>query len=363
MSSQFHGLAIGNGNSNYLQVLGLANITDTAYLTDWQDSGGNWHAGFALPVPSDYPKGHFFQLTTGVGNSNYLQVLGAGEDGNPYLVSWQDGSGKWHGGMPLPKPSGYSGGPLVTGIGNSNYLQVIGARVESSPYLVAWQDNGGNWHAGMPLPNPSGYAGGFQQLATGNGNDHFLQVVGVGNDGNAYLVTWQNAQGQWSPGFALPKPSGYSGTFTQLATGVGNGNFLQVLGIGTDGNAYLAAWQDNGGNWHPGFALPKPSGYNGTFAKLVTGIGNSNYLQVFGIGSNGVAYLVSWQDSGGNWHGGLTLPQPSGYNGSFSQLAAGNGNSHYLQVVGTDAQGNVYLVSWQDSEGKWHAGFELPRAS
>ncbi|VEB41049.1 Uncharacterised protein [Chromobacterium violaceum] len=75
MSSQFHGLAIGNGNSNYLQVLGLANITDTAYLTDWQDSGGNWHAGFALPVPSDYPKGHFFQLTTGVGNSNYLQVL------------------------------------------------------------------------------------------------------------------------------------------------------------------------------------------------------------------------------------------------------------------------------------------------
>jgi len=97
----FSAVAVGDGNDELLQVIGLGLGDGLPYLT-WLDNGGStWHWYGALPNPNSVP---FKALATGNGNGGSLQVILLGrDDGLPYLI-YQTTSGHWIWGGLLPDP-------------------------------------------------------------------------------------------------------------------------------------------------------------------------------------------------------------------------------------------------------------------
>jgi hypothetical protein len=74
----------------------------------------------------------------------------------------------------------------------------------------------------------------FAALALHQGNSRNLQLVGVGDDGVLYLAAWQShATGVWT----VPDTNVLAfqtGTFSAFALASGNSDRLQVLGLGAD---------------------------------------------------------------------------------------------------------------------------------
>jgi len=250
---------------------------------------------------------------------------------------------------------------LVTGVdsgpSNPGTLQVIGlGATDGFAYLPVWQDTSGTWHQAGILP---GQGVPYSALVTGIsvGGLGKLQVIGLGaNDGHAYVAAFQDTTGNWYAGGPMPNQTI---AYSQLVTGVGNStNPLQLIGLGaSDGFAYLVSYQDTGGTWHPGGVLP---GQSRRYSFLVAGKGNGGQLQVIGKGaSDGILYLADYQDSGGNWHASGSLPNSSP---GFSALAPANGNNGNLNLIGLgSSNGELYIADWQDSNnGNWHAAGVLP---
>ncbi len=359
--TRFSQLISGAGNAGSLQLLALGG--HHASLADWQDTTGRWQRGG--PLPDQTVK--FAALTTGVGVSNgasALQIVGLGaNDSLAYLATWQDSGGKWHSGGPLPnqtvKLSALTTGTGVTRGGSA--LQVVGLGAHDGlAYLAAWQDGGGNWHGGGPLANQTVKLSALTMGVGVTDGGSALQVVGLGaNDGLAYLAAWQDGGGNWRDGGPLPNQAVKLSALT-MGVGVSNGAAaLQVVGLGAnDGLAYLAAWQDGAGTWHNDHLdrLPHQTVKFSALTIAVGADGGSAALQVIGLGANdGLGYLAAWQDAGGNWQGGGPLP---GQTVKVSSLVTGAGFSNgapALQVFGLRASDSrPLLVGWQDSTGKWH---------
>ena len=347
----------------------------------------------------------FSSLTVGLGNletfsskensaKNYLEAstvwLGVGAKSKAGVVGFMAGPGRQRhlesgdpapGARPRQRYFAARGG-----VGNGGNLQVIGLAFDATPFLVAWQNNiTGYWYSPGSL-RLSGVNARYSQLATGPGNglpvtgdavpgetiyQNTLQLIGLGaNDGLAYLAAWQDNSGNWTSKDLL---LAYGNKYSQLVTGVGNNNYLQIIGLGLDGFAYLAAWQDNGGFWHAttsngaDFQLP---GQTAPLSQIYAGRGASA-LQVIGLSQiGGLPYLAGWQDGSGSWHPGRPLDGPGG-GIAFSQLAVGysglsNGDvltaaDAPLQLIGLGAEnGFAYSAAFLDSQGVWHPGIELP---
>jgi len=167
-----------------------------------------------------------------------LQVVWAGSDG----VNW---NAKDSNNFPL-------GGTIAAlAVGGNATLQALVLDQNGVPYL-AWDasGNGTNFvtyaeNSGM-LPNQNNI--GFSALAAASGNQGNLQVVGIGKtDGLPYLFWQDAASGSWSGCYQLPIDTSAPG-LSDLCTGMGSQQYLQVGYLGTDGKVYVN-WQDTNGNW------------------------------------------------------------------------------------------------------------------
>src|SRR5665213_1261015 len=156
-----------------------------------------------------------------------------------------------------------------------------------------------------PLPYPTD----FIEITSANGNSSNLQVVTLGKDGQVYLAAWQCAvTGVWKIqstnilSFVQPH-------YFQLVLAPGADGQLQLLGLHDNSDPakyqgiYLLAWQDKGGGWHPpgnhwdGAVRPKWQ-----FTAFDVSIGADGALQVIGLGLNQEAYIAAYQTSNGHWH-------------------------------------------------------------
>lgn len=297
-------------------------------------------------------------LATGTNIRGELQVLGVGAaDGFAYLAKWQDTGGGWHPGGILPG-QGVRFSTLAVGVasgGRNADLQVVGLGAgDGFAYLAGWQDTGGVWQPGGPLP---GQGVRYSALVAGNGaTTNSLQIIGLGaSDGFAYLAAWQDTGGSWHPGGILP---GQSTRLSSVYVRAGNNGRLQVVGIAAGtGQAFLAGWQDNGGTWQAGGPLPFQSP---GFTTLALGNGDRGNLQAIGTGLDGLLYLAAWQDQGGTWHAGGILP---GQGRAFSSVAVGRGNQSQLQVIGLGSDHVATPMNWQNTGGVWNVISGAPALS
>jgi hypothetical protein len=388
-------LAPAVGADGKLQVLAVAsNGSNTVaqgavYLRCWQNEADGWHLGG--PLPTAITLGTVLShVTSAICYGGHLEVFALDYDGNALLPCWQEGNTwKPSGALPAP-PSGVTAhqySALTVAMGNTMNnsgasapaLQVIGLGSDDyQPYLVAWQTLQGSYSAAnasdYALSNPSGKS--YASLAAGAGWTSLtgsqapaLQLVALGTDGNVYLPCWQDQFGAWHSGTSSPFANPAPCSQLILATGYDHGNqVLQAIGLGTNGVAYLVQWQDEGGTWLATNPFAKGSQslqpvLTRTFAMLAAGRHFDNLL-IVGYGTDQNVYLIAWQDSTGIWHQGddrftsaYALPVPTGLP-QLTQIFVAPGNGGRAQVIGLDKNGLAQLVCWLDDVA--HSGGFLP---
>jgi hypothetical protein len=78
---------------------------------------------------------------------------------------------------------------------------------------------------------------------------------------------------------------------------------------------------------------------------------------VIGLGAfDGLPYLVSSQDGNGNWNAGFQLPSAGV---PLSGLTVGRGANSTLQVLGLGSDELIYQASVEEVDSSWHAGAGL----
>ena len=361
-ATTYSAIVLGQGNTNNgqnaLQVVGLGASDGFAYLPVWQDASGTWYQTGILPGQGT----KFSALVTGRASGTglgKLQVIGLGaNDGLAYVAAYQDLNGNWYAGGALPQ-SGTTYKQLVaaTGSCSSHPLQVVGlGAADGIPYLVAFQDTNGNWSASAQALGTTA----FSSISVGYGNGGNLQLFGVrASDGLPLLSAFQNNTNgacAWQNAGSIPAPSAIA---TKLIQVNGNHGNLQVLGIrASDAHAYLPYWQDSDGNWNAGGPIPD-GGY--ALTALAGAQGNSSYLQLWGLGTDGTPRMIAWQNGSGTWGGVGTAPI---YLAGLTSIAMGNGNNNNVQVIGLGVNNHIILASFQDSgSGTWYAGNDLTPSS
>jgi hypothetical protein len=171
--------------------------------------GANWSAAAV-------PAGFYYKVAALVSGNPFgaLQAFLLDQSGNPYLVWDTSGTGSnWvpfdSGRLPAElNPQSLQFSMMAGAKGSDGNLQVVGISA-GLPYLI-WQDTaGGNWHhyenpqgQGMQLPD-SNPMNSLLDLAMGIGNQGFLQVGYIGQDGNIYL-NWQDQNSGWHWSGPLP---------------------------------------------------------------------------------------------------------------------------------------------------------------
>jgi hypothetical protein len=129
------------------------------------------------------------------------------------------------------------------------------------------------------------------------------QLIGIGNQSprHAYLIAWHQLwhgiEG-WHDGPGEFAGQTRSSDYVQIATGNGNVGFLQVIGLGSDGIVRWIAFQDGDANLNPN-RPPPPGGWVLSppgvlpYTQVAVTNGNDQYLQVVGAGKDGLAYHVA----------------------------------------------------------------------
>jgi hypothetical protein len=243
-----------------------------------------------------------------------LQVIGLGTDFYPRVIAYQDNAGAWHASGQVLETT-YKLSTITVGYGNQGNLQVYGLSDDptypSAGVFAGFQDRSScSWTGGAGLLNVYFR---YHDLVQVNGNDGNLQVLGLPisvappfsrTSFAPYVATWQDSDGNWSPGPPGPVASNFSPVLASFAAAQGNGGNLQVWGLGTDALPHMVAWQDSSGTWHNVGSLPQ---YNTSLSDLIMGHGNGGNIEVIGLGTNQHIALISVQDSGGNWSAGEDL--------------------------------------------------------
>lgn len=323
----------------------------------------------ALALSSTALATTYSSIVLGQGNTNSgqnaLQVIALGTDGHAYLPVWQDNNGNWTqtGILPGQGTTLYSQLAAARASGSAlGKLQVFGlGQSDGQAYVVAYQDNNGNWYAGGKLPQ-SGAA--YTQLvaAAGTCSSHPLQVFGLGaSDGLAHLVAFQDTNGNWSSSNLVLGSQPYS----SISIGYGNGGNLQVFGVGeSDHLPHLAGFQNDGGttgqcDWGTPGMMPAPSP---AALQVVQVNGNHGNLQVLGLAmANEQPYVEYWQDSSGNWYAGGSIPTPGT---AVSAMAAAQGNGGNLQLWGIGASDELgHMLAFQNQSGTWSSVGTVPTYS
>jgi hypothetical protein len=173
-----------------------------------------------------------------------------------------------------------------------------------------------------------------------NGGDS-LQVIGLGSDGYAYVPVWQGG-GPWYTHGILP---GQSTQFQQLVAARGSNATLQVIGLGTNGLPYVAAYQASTGIWYAGGSIPSDGTHYTQLAVMHGGCGSAP-LQLLGVGTDGHVHLVADQDTAGTWHSASGI---LGGNATYTRLTLGLGNQWTIQVFAEDPTAHPYFIGWQSS--------------
>ncbi len=311
---QFSALATGPGNGGSLQVVLIGAKDSLPYLI-YQTTSGNWIWHGKLPDPNGV---QFSAVAAGPGNNGYLQVILIGaKDSLPYLI-WQDGGGGWNWAGQRLDPNGVRFSAIAAGPTLKQaftYLEVVGIGATDQLANLIWQDRDGKWTwwgpmccTNVPLKAIAGDSANFSYYAYGC-NEWAVPwiLIGLGaNDGLPYAYYINNEDycaGNLYRG-QLPDPGV---PFSALAMGDGNNQWVQVIGLGaSDGLPYLI-WADDTGNWYWHGQLPDPGV---PFSAIATGTGNGGSLQVILIGANdGLPYLI-YQTTSGTWYWHGKLPDP-----------------------------------------------------
>ena len=289
-----------------------------------------------------------------------LHIAGVGSDGKLWHTM-RASDGAWTPNFGSIATQSKGGPPsfsaVACGSDNPDWLQVVGLGSDGKLWhTIRYQD--GTWTPNFGSIATQSKGGPPSFSAVGCAGALGLQVVGLGSDGKLWH-TIRNDNGTWTPNFGsiATQSKGGPPSFSAVACGSDNPDWLQVVGLGSDGKLWHTIRNDNG-TWTPNFGSIATQSKGGPPSFSAVGCAGSSGLQVVGLGSDGKLWHTIRNDNG-TWtpNFGSIATQSKGGPPSFSAVACGSDNPGWLQVVGLGSDGKLWLTI-RNPDGTWTPDFD-----
>jgi hypothetical protein len=238
---------------------------------------------------------------------------------------------------------------------NDFMTQVVGisSAVPSQGIVAAMQNSGspsGSWNAALfPLTAlPKNVPLDKVIVTVGNSRS---DVIGLGGDGQIYRLGNQEHFDQWNEGGGLLSQQATFAKTLGLNTCSAFAVAPQVFAVNTNGQAWVAAYQDGSNAWHPGFALPNQCGNTYQSISARPDLSSDGINHAIGLTTEGLACELALQDCTNRNYGAATWAPGAGALGSptglpsFTQLMLITGDdANVFHVIGLGSDGSVWDV-------------------
>jgi hypothetical protein len=285
--SSFVGIAAGSADTLSVQIVGLG--TDNQLWHTIRFPNGTWQAAFGLIESQSSGGPTSFTAGSCAGAGQALQVMGLGSDGQLWHTI-RNPDGTWQAEFGLVESQSTGGPPafvaITCGSADDQSLQVVGVGTDDNLWHTI-RNPDGTWQPEFGLVESQSAGGPANFVAvSAAGAGLALHVVGLGNNGSLWH-TIRNADGTWQPAFGLieSQSAGGASNFAAVACGSADGQALQVVALGNDGNLWHTVRFPDG-TWQANFGLIESQSGGGPPAfDAVSCAGAGQALQVAGVGT------------------------------------------------------------------------------
>jgi hypothetical protein len=302
------------------------------------------------------------------GTYQHQAAFFVGSNGSAYIDAWSQSTGnwQWNGLGTYPGVTLAGGGGAITWpdtSGTYQHQEAFFIGVDGSAYIDWWNQSINNWQwnglGTYPGVRMVGGAG-ATTWRDSSGTYQHQAVFFVGSDGNAYVDAWNQALGNWQWN-SLGRPATLAAGAGAIAWLDSSGTYENqaVFFVGADGNEYVDQWNQAIGNWQWSLGATNPG------VPVVGGAGAETWPDSSGtyqrqagffVGSDGRAYVYAWNQAGQyfQWNGLGSYPGATMIGGSGAiSWPDGTGSYQHQVVFFIGADGNAYIDWWNQSIGNW----------
>jgi hypothetical protein len=285
----------------------------------------------------------------------FIDLFGAKDDGRVYTASWR-GSNPWGGWAQVGKTGTAIFNQLtpMTAVSSAlGFIDVFGVDTHGFVNTASWRGNGwGGWSpvaSNVTFPQHTPIAG----VSSAPG---FIDLYGVANpagnqkEGAVVTAFWRGDANGWF-GWAKVRDDSFP-KGTPIAAVSSAPGFIDLFAVKDDGLVYSTFWRSDGNGWGGWYRLPQ----NRTFSKLtpIAAVSSApGFIDVFGVGTDGLVYTASWRGKWGGWSPVLTnndqhFPQ-------LTPIAAVSSALGLIDLFAIAGDGLVHTASWRGSNpwGGW----------
>lgn len=234
------------------------------------------------------------------------------------------------------------------------YVQVLGigaGKNAGQPAVAAMQKSAsaqGDWQSAyLPLTGPTAPAALVDLTVCAGYNA--TEAVGLGSDGNIYLVGEQTEDQKWTAGAGMLTQNQKTTTFLPGTLSSCLLNTTTILALSSKNIPWVAAYRDQKQVWQPGYGLPSSIVSNFQSIAARPDLSSAGTVHAIGLTSDGNACEVSTASGSGtgsgNWTAGEGLLGSTTGLPTFAQLLLVTGDAAMnFHVIGLGTDNSVWDI-------------------
>jgi hypothetical protein len=239
---------------------------------------------------------------------------------------------------------------------SSNLLDAFAVGTDHKVYTAAWAPGDASWQGWWSILNFV-TAPGTSVYAVSRA-PNYLDIFAVGTDHGVYTAAWAPGDTSWKGWWRVGNLTVAPGT---SVFGISRSlNHLDIFAVGSDQGIYTAAWEpDFTDGWHGWWRIQSGSAAPGT---TVFGVSReTDYLDIFAVGSDQGIYTASWQPSFTGWHGWERIQ--SGVAAPGTSVSAVSRSPGFLDIFCVGADLGTYTAAWAPGDTAWQGWWRIQNGS
>ena len=239
---------------------------------------------------------------------------------------------------------------------SANFLDAFAVGTDHKIYTAAWEPTFTGWEGWWGILNFE-TAPGTSVFAVSRA-PNYLDIFAVGTDHGVYTAAWAPGDTTWKGWWRVGNLTVAPGT---SVFGISRSlNHLDIFAVGSDQGIYTAAWEpDFTDGWHGWWRIQNGSAAPGT---TIFGVSrDTDYLDIFAIGTDYGIYTASWEPSFSGWKGWtriLNLPAAPGTSVTGVSRSAG-----YMDIFAVGADQGIYTAAWAPGDTAWQGWWRIQNGS
>ena len=303
----------------------VTGLNGYVYQTSWQPGDTQWRGWFRVKNNIQAPPGAPVSAVSR--SQDKIDIFTVGQDGRVYTAAWQNGNTQWGGWWHIPGFDTLPRTPVAAVCRSKDKLDIFAVGKNGRVYTAAWERGDTQWRGWWTVGSISAPLRATVS-AVSRSTDKLDIFVSRLAGGRTYTSAWQPGS-QWTAWRAIWNISPVA--YTSVGVVSRNTDIINIVGAGSNGRVYTAAWRRSDPVWRERYTLDDiVTGMTNPRVNEWTKVGvafkqeNNEYSdEAQGVTTDGAAWFLS-SNSGGekknkrtiskynlqaNRLGKITLPQ------------------------------------------------------